>query len=225
MQLSFRKLFQFWPVLLLAIGLVVFSQRSTAQAVNLPDADMQAMGNSQVTEQIVLAGGCFWGVQGVFQHVQGVQAAISGYAGGAANTAQYETVSTGTTGHAEAVQITYDPKQISLGQLLKIYFSVAHDPTELNYQGPDHGTQYRSTIFYQNAAQQQLAQAYIQQLDKAKVFNAPIVTTLEPLTQFYAAEDYHQNYLKLHPNNPYIMMNDAPKVAALQKAFPALYLP
>lgn len=221
-----RGIQKLWPAMLLMLGLFIWLQpASLARAVDLPNAAQQEVSNPKAVEQIVLAGGCFWGVQGVFQHVKGVQSAISGYAGGAANTAQYETVSTGETGHAEAVQITYDPKQVTLGQLLKIYFAVAHNPTELNRQGPDHGTQYRSTIFYQTPAQQQLAEGYIAQLEKAKVFKAPIATTLEPLKQFYAAEDYHQNYLKLHPNNPYIVINDAPKVAALQKQFPQLYTP
>jgi len=175
------------------------------------------------TESIVVAGGCFWGVQGVFQHVKGVTQATSGYAGGDAGTAQYETVSTGTTGHAESVQITYDPKQVSLSQLLDVYFTVAHNPTELNYQGPDHGTQYRSAIFYATPEQKNIADAKIAELTQSKKFSAPIVTALEPLKGFYAAEDYHQNYLAEHPYQPYILMYDMPKLTALKESFPTLY--
>ena len=172
------------------------------------------------TETIVVAGGCFWGVQGVFQHTKGVTSAISGYAGGKSETAHYEIVSTGKTGHAESVQITYDPSQISLDKLLDVYFTVAHNPTELNYQGPDHGTQYRSAIFYNSPEQKKAIEAKIAALDTKKAF----VTTLEPVTQFYPAEDYHQNYLALHPYQPYILINDAPKVAKLEKTFPELYV-
>jgi peptide-methionine (S)-S-oxide reductase len=174
-------------------------------------------------ETIVLAGGCFWGVQGVFQHVKGVTNAVSGYAGGAKNTAEYETVSTGETGHAESVRVTYDPSQISLGQILRVYFSVAHDPTELNRQGPDHGTQYRSAIFPQTAEQARIAKAYIAEIDKAHVFGAPLVTKIEPGRAFYPAEGYHQDYLTLHPDQPYIAYNDLPKLAALKTTLPALY--
>lgn len=197
-----------------------------AQALTLPDPvqDMPAAQSGSAPQTLTLAGGCFWGVQALFQHVKGVTKAVSGYAGGKADTAQYEMVSSGTTGHAESVQITYDPAQISLGQLLKVYFSVAHDPTQLNYQGPDHGTQYRSTIFYSTEEQQKLATAYIAQLDAAKLFPAPIVTTLEPLQGFYPAEPYHQDYLRLHPDNPYIAMNDMPKLHALARDYPALYV-
>jgi peptide-methionine (S)-S-oxide reductase len=171
----------------------------------------------------VVAGGCFWGMQAVFQHVKGVVAATSGYSGGSAKTAEYEVVSTGETGHAESVQITYDPSQITYGELLRIFFSVAHDPTELNRQGPDEGTQYRSVIFYGNDEQKQIAEAYIAQLDKAGVFPHRIVTQVVPLQAFYPAEGYHQNYATLHPNQPYIMFNDAPKVAHLKQEFPDLY--
>jgi peptide-methionine (S)-S-oxide reductase len=171
----------------------------------------------------VFAGGCFWGVQGVFQHVKGVTNAVSGYAGGESSTAKYETVGSGRTGHAEAVSITYDPKQISYGHLLQIYFSVAHNPTELNRQGPDSGTQYRSTVFPVNAEQQRVAKAYIAQLDKTKVFGKAIATTIEPGKAFYAAEGYHQNFLTLNPNHPYIVINDLPKVDNLKKVFPAEY--
>ena len=171
------------------------------------------------TETAVLAGGCFWGVQGVFQHVKGVTMAESGYAGGQQATADYETVSTGTTGHAESVRITYDPAQVSFGKLLQIYFSVVQDPTQLDRQGPDEGTQYRSAIFAQDATQQRVADAYVAQLSAAKVFPAPIVTTVEPNTGFFPAEQYHQDYLNSHPTSSYIAANDMPKVAALEQLF------
>jgi peptide-methionine (S)-S-oxide reductase len=174
-------------------------------------------------ETVVFAGGCFWGVQGVFQHVQGVIKAVSGYTGGAASTAQYEVVSTGETGHAESVQVTFDPHKVSYGQLLQIYFSVAHDPTELNYQGPDHGTQYRSAIFPMNDGQAKVAKAYIQQLNQAKSFDAAIVTTIEPGKTFYPAEAYHQDFLTRNPNYPYIVFNDLPKIENLKKLFPDRY--
>jgi peptide-methionine (S)-S-oxide reductase len=172
----------------------------------------------------VVAGGCFWGIQAVFQHVKGVLQATSGYSGGSQATAEYEEVSTGTTGHAESVEITYDPAQISYGQLLKIFFSVAHDPTELNRQGPDVGSQYRSVIFYNSDEQKRIAEAYITQLGRAKVFSSPIVTQVVPLKAFYPAEAYHQNFAALHPNDPYIVYNDAPKVAHLQREYPQLYV-
>ena len=171
----------------------------------------------------VISGGCFWGIQAVFQHVKGVISATSGYSGGSAKTAEYETVSTGETGHAESVEIVYDPSQITYGELLRVFFSVAHDPTQLNRQGPDDGTQYRSSIFYGNDEQKRIAEAYIAQLDQAKVFPSPIVTKVVPLQAFYPAEAYHQNYATLHPNQPYIMFNDAPKVAHLRQEFPDLY--
>ncbi|UZE31733.1 peptide-methionine (S)-S-oxide reductase MsrA [Pseudomonas asplenii] len=171
----------------------------------------------------VFAGGCFWGVQGVFQHVRGVQNAVSGYAGGAASTAHYEQVGGGDTGHAEAVQITYDPSQVSYGKLLQVFFSVAHDPTQLDRQGPDSGTQYRSAIFPVNAEQEKVAQAYIEQLDGAKVFASKIVTRIEDHKVFYPAEGYHQNYLRLHPYAPYIALNDLPKVENLKRMEPQLY--
>jgi peptide-methionine (S)-S-oxide reductase len=171
----------------------------------------------------VLAGGCFWGIQAVFQHVKGVISATSGYSGGSSKTAEYETVSTGETGHAESVQVVYDPSQITYGELLRIFFSVAHDPTQLNRQGPDEGSQYRSAIFYSTDDQKRIAQAYIAQLDRAKVFSRTIVTQVVPLKAFYPAEAYHQNYAALHPNQPYIVFNDAPKVAHLRQVFPDLY--
>jgi peptide-methionine (S)-S-oxide reductase len=170
----------------------------------------------------VLAGGCFWGVEAVFDRVKGVTNVVSGFAGGEKSTAHYETVSTGTTGHAESVKITYDPSQITFGQLLKVYFAVAHDPTELNRQGPDSGTQYRSAIFYIDDEQKKVAQAYIQQLNAAKVFSRPIVTQLVPFNGFYAAESYHQHFLDNNPNNLYIIYNDLPKLAALKKQYPQM---
>lgn len=175
------------------------------------------------TEEAVIAGGCFWGVQGVFQHVKGITNAVSGYAGGAQASAKYRDVGSGETGHAEAVRITFDPRQISYARILQIYFSVAHNPTELNRQGPDSGTQYRSAVFPVNPEQARVAKAYIAQLDKGKVFKSPIATTIEPAKPFYAAEDYHQDYLTLHPNEPYIMFNDLPKVDALKRMFPEQY--
>jgi len=172
---------------------------------------------------LVVAGGCFWGVQAVFQHVKGVTSATSGYSGGTVKNPDYEEVSSGSTGHAESVQVIYDPSQITLGQLLKVFFSVAHDPTELNRQGPDSGTQYRSAIFFSTPVQQRIAQAYIQQLDQAKVFSHPIVTQIVPFKAFYRAEDYHQNYATNHPDSPYIATFDLPKVKHLQQQFPGLY--
>jgi len=171
----------------------------------------------------VLAGGCFWGVQGVFQHVEGVTSAVSGYAGGDQATADYAKVSRGSTRHAEAVRVTYDPRKVSFGKLIQIYFSVAHDPTQLNRQGPDVGSQYRSTIFVQDDEQARLAQAYIDQLDGAKSFPRKIVTTLERGKPFYSAEAYHQDYMTLHPNQPYIAIHDLPKVDNLKRLFPADY--
>jgi peptide-methionine (S)-S-oxide reductase len=198
------------------------AKASPAAAVPAPAVDTpRASAPGQQT--VVLSGGCFWGVQAVFQHVKGVISATSGYAGGSARTAEYEIVSTGETGHAESVQIVYDPSQITYGELLRVFFSVAHDPTELNRQGPDEGTQYRSSIFFSNDEQKRVAEAYISQLDKAKVFSSPIVTKVVPLQTFYPAEAYHQNYAALHPNQPYIVYNDAPKVEHLREQFPALY--
>ena len=176
-------------------------------------------------EQIaVFAGGCFWGLEAVFEHIKGVSDVTSGYSGGTAETADYETVSSGTTGHAEAVRIVYDPAQVSYDQLLKVFFAVAHDPTELNRQGPDTGKQYRSAIFYSNDEQKNLAEKYMGELNKAKTFGKTIVTQVVSLEKFYPAEDYHQNYLVNHPNQPYIVINDQPKVEDLQKKFPDLYV-
>lgn len=210
------------PVLLscLATTLVVNAHES---AVALPDPVSEASAAAG-PQKAVLAGGCFWGIQAVFQHVKGVSHVTSGYSGGEQSTADYRQVSSGVTGHAESVEIVYDPKQISYGQLLKIFFSVAHNPTELNRQGPDTGTQYRTAIFFANEEQQRIAHAYVQQLQNAKSFPRPIVTQIVPLKKFYAAEGYHQNYATLHPNDPYIAFNDRPKVINLQKTFPALYV-
>jgi peptide-methionine (S)-S-oxide reductase len=197
---------------------------------NLPTALLLAFSTtalaapvSETEKSIVLAGGCFWGVEAVFEHVKGVKQAVSGYAGGSADTAHYDMVSGGNTGHAEAVKVTYDPNIISLEQLLQVYFTDAHNPTELNYQGPDHGTQYRSAIFYATPEQQKTAEATIAKLQAGKTYSAPIVTKLEPLKGFYPAEDHHQNFAALNPYYPYIVMYDAPKVAQVKKDFPDLY--
>ena len=192
------------------------------EAVLLPPPTLDESTQAR-SETAVFAGGCFWGVQGVFQHVKGVKNAVSGYAGGAANTAQYERVSDGNTGHAESVEVTFDPTLVSYGALLQIYFSVAHNPTELNRQGPDTGTQYRSAIFTRNAEQQKVAQAYIAQLDSAKLFSKPIVTKLETFNGFYPAEEEHQDFLTEHPTYPYIVINDLPKVAQLKQLYPERY--
>ena len=188
-----------------------------APVVDAPRASIAAK------QTAVISGGCFWGVQAVFQHVKGVISATSGYSGGSAQTAEYETVSTGKTGHAESVEIVYDPSQITYGELLRVFFSVAHDPTQLNRQGPDEGTQYRSAIFYNSDEQKHIAEAYVQQLESGKVFPRKIVTQVVPLQGFYTAESYHQNYAALHPNQPYIVFNDAPKVEHLKQQFPELY--
>lgn len=184
-----------------------------------------AFPNVHAAEQTaVFAGGCFWGVDAVYKHIKGVTNVESGYAGGSASSANYEAVSSGRSGHAEAVRVRFDPATISYQQLLQVFFSVAHDPTQLNRQGPDSGTQYRSAIFYTSAEQQKSAQSHIQQLTSAKKYSAPIVTQVVPLVRFYPAEDYHQNYLALHPYQPYILYNDMPKLEQLRKEFPALYL-
>jgi peptide-methionine (S)-S-oxide reductase len=193
-----------------------------AMAVPAPMVD-ETKAASQTRETAVVAGGCFWGIQAVFQHVKGVISATSGYAGGSVKNPSYETVSMGNSGHAESVQIVYDPSQVTYGELLRVFFSVAHDPTELNRQGPDEGTQYRSAIFYGSEQQKKIAEAYISQLGTAGVYRHKIVTQVVPLQAFYPAEGYHQNYATIHPNDPYIMFNDAPKVANLKKEFPDLY--
>src|SRR5689334_65414 len=203
---------------------VAVPTRAAEEAVVIPApaADMPSAPDGLQTA--VIAGGCFWGVQGVFQHTAGVVNAVSGYAGGSQMTATYDQVSTGTTGHAESVQIKFDPKKISYGKILQIFFSVAHDPTQLNRQGPDHGTQYRSAIFTTSDEQKKVADAYIAQLNAAKLFRKPIVTKVGALEGFYPAEDYHQDYLTLHPTQPYIAYNDIPKVEALKKIFAENYL-
>lgn len=193
--------------------------------VAIPDPVIdESMAPARAERQAVLAGGCFWGIQAVFEHVKGVIDVKAGYAGGSADTAQYETVSSGRTGHAESVRIKYDPSQITYGQLLKVFFSVAHDPTQLNRQGPDYGTQYRSAIFCSNEDQKRIAKAYVDQLNQAKVFNRPIVTVISTGNFFYEAEAYHQDYAVHHPNEPYIVVNDLPKVANLRKQLPNLYV-
>ena len=204
------------------LGYAVPSFAEASRRVPSPTVDLIAAPTAK-TESAVFAGGCFWGVQGVFQHVKGVSNALSGYAGGVAKMARYEDVGTGRTGHAEAVRITYDPQQISYGKLLQIYFSVAHDPTELNRQGPDTGTQYRSTVFAENAEQARIAKDYIAQLNQTKTYGKPLATTVELSKPFYVAEDYHQDYLTLHPNQPYIAINDLPKLDELRKLFPESY--
>jgi peptide-methionine (S)-S-oxide reductase len=205
-------------------GGVPNSLSSSKAAQAIPDS-VASLPTPLGQQTAVLAGGCFWGMEGVFEHLKGVSNVVSGYAGGTARDAQYERVGTGQTGHAEAVQITYDPSQISYGQLLKVYFAVAHDPTQLNGQGPDLGTQYRSAIFFRDAQQKQVAQAYIAQLNGIQVFKKAIATQLSPLTQFYAAEEYHQNFIARNSSYPYVVVHDLPKIKELQKQFPALYKP
>jgi peptide-methionine (S)-S-oxide reductase len=193
-----------------------------AIVLSAPAADVQLV-SKPALDTAIFAGGCFWGIEGVFEHVKGVRYAESGYAGGSAVSPSYEQVSSGDTGHAEAVRVVYDPSQVSYGQLLQIFFSVAHDPTQLNRQGPDHGTQYRSAIFYRTPEQRRLAEAYVAQLTAAKTFSRPIVTQIAPLHAFYLAEGYHQDYMAHNPRAYYIVVNDAPKVEHLREQFPALY--
>ena len=213
-------------VLVAVLALFLWTRHAyTSAATIIPDPAVdETLAPQKGQETVVVAGGCFWGIQAVFQHVKGVNSATSGYSGGTVKNPDYEQVSSGETGHAESVEIVYDPSKITLGQLLKVFFSVAHDPTELNRQGPDTGTQYRSAIFFSNADQQRIAQAYVAQLDQAKVFSRPIVTQIVPFKAFYRAEDYHQNYAAEHPNNPYIATFDLPKVKNLQQQFPGLYV-
>jgi len=208
-----------------ALPLIALSACTPSDAATpLPNALADTpLATAKGAETAALAGGCFWGVQAVFQHVKGVTRVISGYSGGAKETAEYYKVSSGTTGHAESVQITYDPSRITYGQLLRVFFSVAHDPTELNRQGPDTGPQYRSAIFYVNAEQKRVAQAYIAQLDAARTFSRPLATQVVPLQAFYPAEEYHQDYVVKNPYQPYIVINDLPKIANLQRQFPNLY--
>jgi peptide-methionine (S)-S-oxide reductase len=208
------------PALLIGAGCAFGKSKAK---IEFPDPALDVTGPAaQGPQTAVLAGGCFWGVEGVFERIKGVTNVLSGFAGGAKSTAHYEEVSTGTTGHAESVEITYDPSQITYGQLLKVFFSVVHDPTELNRQGPDTGTQYRSAIFYTNDEQKKVAEAYIKQLDEAHLFRHPIVTQVVPLKGFYAAEKYHQHFLDRNMTYPYIVYNDLPKIAALKKYYPQL---
>lgn len=212
-----------------AVAAALFAMSSTfgnaaEEAVVIPPPAVDETA-SAMTEKAVFAGGCFWGVQGVFQHVKGVKNAVSGYSGGTKETAVYETVSNGKTGHAESVEITYNPKEVTYGQLLQIFFSVAHNPTQLNYQGPDHGTQYRSEIFTTNGEQKKIALSYIAQLDEAAVFGEPVVTKVSDMTAFYPAEEYHQDFLTLNPTYPYIVYNDMPKIENLKALFPAKFSP
>jgi peptide-methionine (S)-S-oxide reductase len=207
--------------LVLMTGIQACDAAGSAVALPAPVTDVSAASTN--TQTAVFAGGCFWGVEAVFRHVKGVSSAISGYAGGDAQSADYHTVSSGTTRHAESVKVTYDPTQVSYGQLLQVFFSVAHDPTQFNRQGPDTGTQYRSAIFTTSEEQRRVAQAYIEQLNRAKVFAGPIVTEVVALPAFYDAEPYHQNYAALHSSEPYIAINDLPKVAHLRMQFPSLY--
>ena len=209
--------------MLVAAALTAFAPSHAATP--LPDPKVDASASTTKGEQTaVFAGGCFWGVEAVFEHVRGVTKAVSGYSGGGADTAKYDRVSSGDTGHAESVRVTYDPTRVTYGQLLKVFFSVAHDPTELNRQGPDTGTQYRSAIFFANDEQKRVAEAYITQLQAARAFSRPIVTQVAPLKAFYEAEAYHQDYLVRHPTQPYIVINDLPKIANLQRQFPGLYV-
>ncbi len=212
----------FLGVVLVGAAVACTAAGATSGPVPAPVMDL-ARPATPGGQTVVVSGGCFWGIQAVFQHVRGVTRATSGYAGGEASTAHYEMVGTGRTGHAESVQITYDPAVITYGQLLRVFFSVAHDPTELNRQGPDDGPQYRSAIFFSTPDEQRVATAYIAQLDQAHVFPRQIVTAVTPLRGFYAAEDYHQDYARIHPNDLYIMVNDAPKVTNLKREFPDLY--
>ena len=222
-SLSFRPMWFAAAIVAVLAGGAMLGSGHAKEGLEIPSPTVDEAPGSTNREVAILAGGCFWGVQGVFQHVAGVTNAVSGYAGGDAQTAQYETVSEGTTGHAESVKITFDPRKISYGRILQIYFSVAHDPTQLNRQGPDRGTQYRSAIFPLNDEQAKIAKAYIAELDRAKVYQAPIVTRIEPSRNFYPAEAYHQDFLTLNPTYPYILYVDMPKIANLKRLFPRLY--
>jgi peptide-methionine (S)-S-oxide reductase len=209
-----------------AAALLAAAGFARADAIDkaVPAPALDSMKSQSTSETAILAGGCFWGMQGVFEHVKGVQKVVAGYSGGAKAMATYDQVTTETTGHAESISVTFDPRQVSYGTILRVYFSVAHDPTELNYQGPDEGTSYRSEIFAATPEQMRIAQSYIAQLGKAHVYASPIVTKVETLKGFYPAEAYHQDFLINHPTYPYIVFNDLPKIAALKGVFPALYL-
>ncbi|HJR08191.1 MAG TPA: peptide-methionine (S)-S-oxide reductase MsrA [Pyrinomonadaceae bacterium] len=221
-----RYIFHILAVCLLCATLACNAATAADESVaNIPDPALDApLATARGERTVVLAGGCFWGIEAVFEHVKGVNNVVSGYAGGTAKTASYEVVSAGESGHAEAVRITYDPSQITYGRLLKIFFSVAHDPTQLNRQGPDTGTQYRSAIFYADAEQKRIAESYVKQLNDAKVFGRQIVTQVAALDAFYEAEPYHQDYAAHHPDQPYIKAHDLPKVENLRKQFPDLYV-
>ena len=219
----------FWNVLPLAIlafiGVSLWSQNggASSEPVKLPDAVVDQQLKGDETQTVVLAGGCFWGVQAVFQHTKGVQSAVSGYSGGMKVNPSYQEITTGRTGHAESVEVKYNPREISYGQILKIFFSVVHDPTQLDRQGPDVGTHYRSHIFYTSDEQKSVTEAYVAQLEKAKTFRSPIVTKVSKVATFYPAEDYHQDYALKNPQQPYIKIHDAPKVENLKQLFPELY--
>lgn len=221
---SGRLPYFFLAAVLLFIAGRFFTSGGASAPVMAPAASADAaLTNPGATETAIFAGGCFWGIEAVFEHLKGVKSAESGYAGGTTNDPSYEVVSSGMTGHAEAVRVVYDPSQITYGTLLRVFFSVAHDPTQLNRQGPDHGTQYRSALFYANPEQKRVAEAYIAQLTSAQTYPRPIVTQVVPLKTFFVAEAYHQDYMVHHPDQPYIIYNDAPKVAALKTQFPQLY--
>ena len=222
-QINRSSLLRLAAALLLPLFAVVALARADDSPRVLPEPAMAAPAPAATVETAVLSGGCFWGMQGLYQHVKGVTKVLAGYSGGEQSTANYEEVSSGSTGHAESVQITFDPSAISYGEILRIYFSVAHDPTELNRQGPDDGTQYRSNVWYADPEQQKIALAYIAQLDEAKAFDAPIVTRVDPLKGFYPAEAYHQDFLVNHPDYPYIVFNDLPKIDNLKRLLPEDY--
>jgi peptide-methionine (S)-S-oxide reductase len=219
---SFNPLNRLVITFLAALAPALSSCAESATVIPAPAVDQPAPGGA-VSDTAVLAGGCFWGVQGVFQHLKGVKQVLSGYAGGTKDTADYESVGTGRTGHAESVRITFDPRMVSYGRILQIYFSVAHDPTQLNRQGPDTGTQYRSAIFVMDERQRSIAQQYVSQLDRAGVFGRPIVTKIDRFTGFYPAEGYHQDFATVHPDHPYIAFNDRPKIENFKRLYPELY--
>ncbi len=217
--------FNFRILAIFLLSTMLACTAATATPAGIPDPALDApLATVKGAQTAIFAGGCFWGIEAVFEHVKGVETVVSGYSGGEAKTAHYEMINSGTTGHAEAVQITYDPSKVTYGQLLKVFFSVAHDPTELNRQGPDTGTQYRSAIFYVNDEQKRIAEAYFNQLNQAKVFGQPIVTEIAALNSFYKAEAYHQDYARHHPRERYIVIHDLPKVENLRKQFPQLYV-
>jgi peptide-methionine (S)-S-oxide reductase len=219
-----RSLLLTLSILVVTAGIAFASGRSRQIPATVPAPAIDiSVANATGEQTAVFAGGCFWGMEGVFEHLKGVSEVLTGYAGGSADTATYRQVSAGSTEHAESVQITYDPSQISYGELLKVYFFVAHDPTQLNRQGPDHGVQYRSAIFAANDEQKQVAEAYIDQLSDAEVFDQPIVTQVAPLDEFYAAEDYHQDFIQRNPLHPYVVVHDLPQIRQLQAQFPEMY--